>query len=870
MYQVLYRKWRPRNFSDVVGQRAIIATLKNEIATGKISHAYLFTGSRGTGKTTCAKIFAKAVNCLCSKDGEPCNECEICRGIDDGTVLDVEEIDAASNNGVDNIREIRDEVNFTPAKAKYRVYIIDEVHMLSPGAFNALLKTLEEPPAHVIFILATTEVHKLPATILSRCQRFDFGRISSEDIAGRLKAVAKNECIELDDEAALLIAGLADGGMRDALSLLDRCNTGAAVTAKMAGEILGLASKESLFAISSALSDRNLALCLEIIKQMNDSSSDISRVAEQLVGHFRNIMIAKAVKKPGELIVCQKEELVRYMNAGEGFSMARILEILDAFQQTAEKMKKAASKRVELEMAFVSLCVNEQSKAVGEVPVQNGDPGGAHSFQSTSAIGAQNFRNAAQNGFSEGTQIGHNLQNTDQSGASFADGSVTAAERKTADAGNGTAGGSLSDSEKDSVGGNDTANGKAPADGRFSVSDKASVAEKIAALKKAAFADRTGHNPFDIPTDKTTGSFSDKLSSQGNSSVEEKSKTQYMPGNEENLKEKYEPQPDRLPWSESDQSSIELAERAAEKYRGSAEDDPPPWDEETADFLPYEERMEQAAENNGRPDGQAEQQSSVQSERSGIGADEGQRNEIGNSDDMAAERETADIAADNAAPTDDAAPTDSETAVNTTGDDMSVENPFAVSESPDNEMVNTAADNDNTPVDNAPADNTPIDNNPTDNVPIVGNFAGNASASNTVFAPQRVGQSTQAESGVAAAERENSLKDDRQPEKFGKWPEVLEALSEINRMLSSTLKESSAYIKGDSLLLIKSENPMFFELIRKESKNKSDIRAALMKITGKQFRLGPYEQGTVKPKADPMMVFLEDMKQKGINIVEKQ
>ena len=237
---------------------------------------------------------------------------------------------------------------------------------------------------------------------------------------------------------------------------------------------------------------------------------------------------------------------------------------------------------------------------------------------------------------------------------------------------------------------------------------------------------------------------------------------------------------------------------------------------------------------------------------------------------MAAERETADIAADNAAPTDDAAPTDSETAVNTTGDDMSVENPFAVSESPDNEMVNTAADNDNTPVDNAPADNTPIDNNPTDNVPIVGNFAGNASASNTVFAPQRVGQSTQAESGVAAAERENSLKDDRQPEKFGKWPEVLEALSEINRMLSSTLKESSAYIKGDSLLLIKSENPMFFELIRKESKNKSDIRAALMKITGKQFRLGPYEQGTVKPKADPMMVFLEDMKQKGINIVEKQ
>ena len=343
-----------------------------------------------------------------------------------------------------------------------------------------------------------------------------------------------------------------------------------------------------------------------------------------------------------------------------------------------------------------------------------------------------------------------------------------------------------------------------------------------------------------------------------------------MPGNEKNLKAKYEPQPDRLPWSEGDQSSIELAERAAEKYRGSAEDDPPPWDEETADFLPYEERMEQAAENNGRFDGQAEQQSSVQSEMSSIGADEGQRNDMGNPDDMTAERETADIAADNAVLTDNAAPTDSETAVNTTGDDMSVENPFAGSEPPDNEGVNTAADSDNTPVDNAPADNTPIDNNPTDNVPIVGSFAGNATVSNAVLAPQRVGQSTQAESGVAASERENRSKDDRQPERFGKWPEVLLALSEINRMLSSTLKESSAYIKGDSLLLIKSENPMFFELIRKESKNKNDIRAALMKITGKQFRLGPYEQGTVKPKADPMMVFLEDMKQKGINIVEKQ
>ncbi len=772
MYQVLYRKWRPGNFSDVVGQRAIIATLKNEIATGKISHAYLFTGSRGTGKTTCAKIFAKAVNCKHPKDGEPCNECEICRGIDDGTVLDVEEIDAASNNGVDNIREIRDEVNFTPVQAKYRVYIIDEVHMLSAGAFNALLKTLEEPPAHVIFILATTEVHKLPATILSRCQRFDFGRISSEDIAGRLKTVAKSEGIELDDEAALLIAGLADGGMRDALSLLDRCNTGEALTAERAGEILGLASKENLFGISSALRDRNLALCLEIIKRMNDSCSDISRVADQLVNHFRNIMIAKAVKDPGELIVCQREELVRYMNAGEGFSMGEILEILDVFRQTAEKMKKAASKRVELEMAFVSLCINEQSKGVSGAPVQNGPQSAA-----------QSFPNAAQNGAKKAMY--------------------------TADESSSHENGRVADFDDRSALDKKTYSAEKSADiAKADALGKVSAEERIAALKKAAFADKPDRNFSDKPTDNFVGSLSDK------------------------------PKTEDKATAENDQSSIELAERAAEKYRGSADDDMPPWDEDIPDFLPYEERM-QTAENGGRSDGQSGENPSVQKAiELEIGAEAADADEnVG----ITAETETAK------------ASFDGQIDRNMSFDDMPPENSTNDSQTDDNGTVNIGADN------------TTADSPTTD-----GASAENEAVSVGVHRLQNGVQAADTENRGVGAEREAQLQNGGEPERFGKWPEVLAALSEINRMLSSTLRASSAYIKGDNLLLIKSENPMFFELIRKESKNKSDIRTALLKITGKQFRLGPYEQGAAKPKADPMRVFLDEMKQKGINIVEKQ
>ena len=279
MYQVLYRKWRPQVFADVVGQPQVTVTLQHELMAGRVAHAYLFTGSRGTGKTTCAKILAKAVNCLHPVNGDPCGECEICRGVESGSVMDVVEIDAASNNGVDNIRELREEAAFTPASARYRVYIIDEVHMLSQGAFNALLKTLEEPPAHVLFILATTEVHKLPATILSRCQRFDFHRIAPEDISDRLEYVARQEEASLDREAGLLIARLADGAMRDALSLLDQCfGRSRQVTVEVVNETAGLAGREHLFQMAQSILDRDSPSALELVDRLYRESKDMARL----------------------------------------------------------------------------------------------------------------------------------------------------------------------------------------------------------------------------------------------------------------------------------------------------------------------------------------------------------------------------------------------------------------------------------------------------------------------------------------------------------------------------------------------------------------------------------------------------------------
>lgn len=357
MYQALYRKWRPQTFADVVGQDHITSTLMNEIENGRHSHAYLFTGSRGTGKTTCAKIFAKAVNCEHPVNGDPCNECDTCRGIDSGAIMDVIEIDAASNNGVDNIRDIRDEANFTPVGGKYRVYIIDEVHMLSTGAFNALLKTLEEPPEHVKFVLATTEVHKLPATILSRCQRFDFKRIKPEDIAGRLAYIAEQEGLDLTAEAAMLIARLADGALRDALSILDQCiGHSRNITVDVVNETVGLAGKEYLFALSTSILNKDGASALTQINDLHNRSCDMERLCNELSNHFRNLMICKAVKQPAELIVCSEAELLDYQNLASTYSMDFILEVLNVLGDTLSSLRSGLNRRVEMEMSILRLC----------------------------------------------------------------------------------------------------------------------------------------------------------------------------------------------------------------------------------------------------------------------------------------------------------------------------------------------------------------------------------------------------------------------------------------------------------------------------------------------------------------------------------
>ncbi|HZJ75882.1 MAG TPA: DNA polymerase III subunit gamma/tau [Clostridia bacterium] len=357
MYRALYRKWRPQAFSDVSGQKHITDILQNAVVTGRHSHAYLFTGSRGTGKTSCAKIFAKAINCLDPVEGNPCNKCDICNGIDSGAVLDISEIDAASNNGVDNIRDLREETSFTPSVAKFRVYIIDEVHMLSAGAFNALLKTLEEPPEYVIFILATTEVHKLPATILSRCQRFDFRRIPVGDITNRLMFVAKSEKIELESEAALLIARVADGSLRDALSILDQCaSLEGNVTVHRVSETVGLLGKDYLFELSDAINKNDTAKALKIINSLHNSSCDMERLIAELLNHFRNIMIAKTTEKPEALIVCTPDELEKYKDAAQTFTYAALLSISEMLCAGGDSLKYSAFQRAEAEVLIMKIC----------------------------------------------------------------------------------------------------------------------------------------------------------------------------------------------------------------------------------------------------------------------------------------------------------------------------------------------------------------------------------------------------------------------------------------------------------------------------------------------------------------------------------
>ena len=357
MHKALYRKWRPQVFSDVSGQSHITETLMHEVEVGRLSHAYLFTGSRGTGKTTCAKILSKAVNCLNPQNGNPCNECEVCRGIDDGSILDVTEIDAASNNGVDNIRDLREEANFTPAVAKYRVYIIDEVHMLSTGAFNALLKTLEEPPSHVLFILATTEVHMLPATILSRCQRFDFRRIPPEDIAKRLLLVAEKENLKLAEDAAMLIARIADGALRDALSILDQCASfSEEITLNIVSKAAGLLGRDYLFEISDAIKNQDSSSVLSIIDRLHASSCDMERLINELVNHFRNVMITKTTKNPEEFIVCTPDEINRYKEYASSVTYGTILYIMETLTTESAQLKYSAHQRAKVETMLIRLC----------------------------------------------------------------------------------------------------------------------------------------------------------------------------------------------------------------------------------------------------------------------------------------------------------------------------------------------------------------------------------------------------------------------------------------------------------------------------------------------------------------------------------
>lgn len=368
MYQVLYRKWRPQVFEDVSGQPHVTVTLKNELQSGRINHAYLFTGSRGTGKTTCAKILAKAINCLDSVHGDPCCQCEICKGIDEGTILDVSEIDAASNNGVDNIRSIIDEAAFTPTKAKYRVYIIDEVHMLSSGAFNALLKTLEEPPPHVVFILATTEVHKLPATILSRCQRFDFHRIPADDMAQRLEYVAAQEQVTIDHDAALLIAAVSDGALRDALSLMDRCmGIENHITADLVRRTAGLAGRDHLFRLTDYIKNQESGKALDLIEALHKESKDMARLCEEFTEHFRNLMLLKTMKSPQTLIILSAEEYEQAQQQSNAFSLETILHAMDTLQAAYDRMFRGGNKRIEMEVAIIKLSspqVDESNNAI--------------------------------------------------------------------------------------------------------------------------------------------------------------------------------------------------------------------------------------------------------------------------------------------------------------------------------------------------------------------------------------------------------------------------------------------------------------------------------------------------------------------------
>ena len=363
MYQALYRKYRPQTFDDVVGQQAVTQTIKNQILSGKLSHAYLFTGSRGTGKTSSAKILAKAVNCENPQGGNPCNCCNACRAIDSGSCMDVLEIDAASNNGVDNVRDLRDDAVYTPSQVKMRVYIIDEVHMLSISAFNALLKIIEEPPEHLLFILATTELHKVPSTILSRCQRFSFRRISQEDIAARLQYVAYQENIELDDSAARVLARLADGGMRDGLSLLDQCAsaTNGDLTADRVYACLGIAGIQQCGQLMGYIAEHNSAKALSLFNRFYSEGKDLGALMDELACLTRDLMIMKTAPKEGISMLSGVATDQEIRNLIDCFTPGELVRMMGIIQQTVSGFTRSSSRRVDAELCIVNLCQPELS-----------------------------------------------------------------------------------------------------------------------------------------------------------------------------------------------------------------------------------------------------------------------------------------------------------------------------------------------------------------------------------------------------------------------------------------------------------------------------------------------------------------------------
>ena len=363
MYQALYRKYRPQTFDDVVGQMAVTQTLKTQLQSGKLSHAYLFTGSRGTGKTTSAKILAKAVNCENPQDGNPCNSCKSCLAIDSGSCMDVLEIDAASNNGVDNVRDLRDDAIYTPSQVKMRVYIIDEVHMLSISAFNALLKIIEEPPEHLLFILATTELHKVPATILSRCQRFSFRRISQDDIASRLQYVAYQEKIDLDDSAARVLARLADGGMRDGLSLLDQCAsaTEGELSAERVYACLGIAGIMECGKLMGFIAEHDAGKALALVDRFYAEGKDMGALLDELACLTRDFMILKTAPKEGISMlsgVASEEEVKQLASK---FSTGELSRMMSVIQTTAAGFTRSTSRRMDAELCIVNLCQPELS-----------------------------------------------------------------------------------------------------------------------------------------------------------------------------------------------------------------------------------------------------------------------------------------------------------------------------------------------------------------------------------------------------------------------------------------------------------------------------------------------------------------------------